>query len=47
MTTRPDTADLPVRISRGRQGRFLGNVAVPDMNVCPREATCRKDANRL
>lgn len=46
MTTRPDTADLPFMITRGRQSRFPGNGAVPDMNLCPREAACRKDIPR-
>jgi hypothetical protein len=43
MTTRPLTADSPVTIAGPGQGRLAGNGAVPDVNVCPREADCRKD----
>lgn len=43
MTTRPYTSGLPPLISRPREGRIAGNVAVPETKLCPREATCRKD----
>ncbi|MBT2225838.1 hypothetical protein [Nonomuraea sp. NEAU-A123] len=43
MTTRPNTPGLPLFIAGGHAGRTTGNVAVPDLNLCPREAACRKD----
>jgi hypothetical protein len=43
MTTRPYASDLPPTIARPHAGRLAGNVAVPDLRIHPREATCRKD----
>lgn len=47
MTTRPTTPGLPLFIAGGHAGRTSGNVAVPDLNLCPREAACRKDPARI
>jgi hypothetical protein len=43
MTTRPRAQGLPPKLVGGHAGRTTGNVAVPDMDHCPREATCRRD----
>lgn len=43
MTKRPRTSGSPLTIGRPREGRLTGNGAVPDTNVQPREAACRKD----
>lgn len=43
MTTRPHTPSLPLPLASPRRGRLSGNVAVPDTQLHPREATCRKD----
>ena len=43
MMTRPLISDLPPITASGHSGRHTGNVAVPDLNDYPREATCRKD----
>ncbi|MEV4477140.1 MULTISPECIES: hypothetical protein [Nonomuraea] len=43
MTTRPYASGLSLMITRSHGGRIPGNVAVPETNIFPREATCRKD----
>ncbi|MEU8250953.1 hypothetical protein [Nonomuraea sp. NPDC048916] len=43
VTGRPHTRGIPSTNTRGHAGRSIGNVAVPDMNLDPREAVCRKD----
>jgi hypothetical protein len=43
MTHRPHAWGLPAMITRSFGGRAPGNVAVPETNHRPREATCRKD----
>ncbi|MEV0594358.1 hypothetical protein [Nonomuraea cavernae] len=43
MTERPHTRGIPSTYTRGLAGRSIGNVAVPDMYLDPREAVCRKD----
>ncbi|WP_155128720.1 hypothetical protein [[Actinomadura] parvosata] len=43
MTTRPSTPGLRTTVARPYEGRISGSVAVPETNIRPREATCRKD----
>jgi hypothetical protein len=43
MTTSPHAPGLPLTIARPHAGRHSGNGAVPESNVIPREAACRKD----
>lgn len=43
MSARPYTSGLPLTIARPHEGRSPGNVAAPETNVRPREATCRKE----